>query len=67
MIAKVNTDENPEWAGEYGVQGIPTMMFLYDGDDLISEIASSLSFTGRIRTSQSLELSNSNMCVRMGR
>lgn len=31
IIAKVNTDENSEWAMQYGVQGIPTMMFIYDG------------------------------------
>lgn len=31
MIAKVNTDENPEWAIKYGVQGIPTMLFVKDG------------------------------------
>lgn len=31
VIAKVNTDENPEWAGKYGVQGIPTMMFFSGG------------------------------------
>jgi thioredoxin 1 len=31
IIAKVNTDENPEWATRYGVQGIPTMLFVYKG------------------------------------
>lgn len=31
VIAKVNTDENPSWAQQYGVQGIPTMLFLSDG------------------------------------
>jgi thioredoxin 1 len=31
IIAKVNTDENPEWAGRYGVQGIPTMLFVFNG------------------------------------
>ncbi len=30
-IAKVNTDENPEWATKYGVQGIPTMLFVANG------------------------------------
>ena len=30
-IAKVNTDENPEWAQKYGVQGIPTMLFVANG------------------------------------
>ncbi len=31
VIAKVNTDENPQWAQKFGVQGIPTMLFVYDG------------------------------------
>jgi thioredoxin 1 len=31
LIAKVNTDENPEWAQRYGVQGIPTMLFVSGG------------------------------------
>jgi len=30
-VAKVNTDENPDWAMKYGVQGIPTMLLIYDG------------------------------------
>jgi thioredoxin 1 len=31
VIAKVNTDENPEWAMKFGVQGIPTMLFIAKG------------------------------------
>jgi thioredoxin 1 len=31
IVAKVNTDENPEWAMKYGVQGIPTMLFISGG------------------------------------
>jgi thioredoxin 1 len=31
LIAKVNTDENPEWSGKFGVQGIPTMLFIFGG------------------------------------
>ena len=31
LIAKVNTDENPDWAMRYGVQGIPTMLFIANG------------------------------------
>jgi thioredoxin 1 len=31
LIAKVNTDENPQWAQSYNVQGIPTMLFIADG------------------------------------
>jgi thioredoxin 1 len=28
---KVNTDENPKWAMRYGVQGIPTLLFVSIG------------------------------------
>lgn len=31
IVAKVNTDEHPEWATRYGVQGIPTMLFVSNG------------------------------------
>ncbi len=31
VIAKVNTDEEQKYAMEYGVQGIPTMIFVNDG------------------------------------
>lgn len=32
VIAKVNTDENFEWATKFGVQSIPTMLFVKDGE-----------------------------------
>jgi thioredoxin 1 len=31
IVAKVNTDENQEWASRYGVQGIPTILFVFNG------------------------------------
>jgi thioredoxin len=31
IVAKVNTDDNPEWASKFGVQGIPTMLFVSGG------------------------------------
>lgn len=31
IVAKVNTDDNPEWASKFGVQGIPTMLFFSNG------------------------------------
>ena len=31
IVAKVNTDENQIFATQYGVQGIPTMLFIYEG------------------------------------
>jgi thioredoxin 1 len=41
-IAKVDTDKNPEWAMKYGVQGIPTLLFIKDGQvkDTIVGVAS---------------------------
>jgi thioredoxin 1 len=31
VVAKVNTDDNPEWATKYNVQGIPTMLLVANG------------------------------------
>ncbi|HBF41561.1 MAG TPA: thioredoxin [Anaerolineaceae bacterium] len=31
VVAKVNTDEDYLWAQKYGVQGIPTMLFIANG------------------------------------
>ena len=31
IIAKVNTDEDYQWAALFGVQGIPTLLFISDG------------------------------------
>ncbi|MCJ7703388.1 MAG: thioredoxin [Anaerolineales bacterium] len=31
VIAKVNTDDSPQWAQKFNVQGIPTMLFVADG------------------------------------
>ena len=31
VVAKVNTDEHQMWASQYGVQGIPTMLFVAGG------------------------------------
>jgi len=31
IVAKVNTDENSKWASQFGVQGIPTLLFIKDG------------------------------------
>lgn len=32
-VAKVNTDENPQWAMQYGVRGIPTLLFIWKGHE----------------------------------
>jgi thioredoxin 1 len=33
IVAKVNTDENGELAGSFGIQGIPTMILFKDGKE----------------------------------
>jgi thioredoxin 1 len=34
IVAKVDTDSNPDWAQKYGVQGIPTMLFISKGKEI---------------------------------
>ena len=31
LVAKVNTDQNQRWAARYGVQAIPTLLFVKSG------------------------------------
>lgn len=31
LVAKVNTDNHSVWANKFGVQGIPTMLFMAEG------------------------------------
>ncbi len=38
LIAKVNTDEDYQWAIKYGVQGIPTMLFISNGKVLKRQV-----------------------------
>ena len=33
-VAKVNTDENPDWAGRLGIMGIPTLIFFKRGREV---------------------------------
>ncbi len=34
VIAKVNTDENVRWAGQFGIQGIPTLIIFKNGEEV---------------------------------
>jgi thioredoxin len=38
MVAKVNTDENQTWMMRYGIQGIPTMLFISRGKLVDSQV-----------------------------
>lgn len=49
-VAKVNTDDNSQWAMKYGVQGIPTMLFVKDGEevDRVVGASSAATYTSKI-------------------
>tara|TARA_B100000745_G_C20052106_1_gene358835 strand:- start:9 stop:353 length:345 start_codon:yes stop_codon:yes gene_type:complete len=49
-IAKINTDDNPQRAIEYGVQGIPTILFIKGGEevDRIVGAGSAETYQGKI-------------------
>jgi thioredoxin 1 len=38
IVAKVNTDDNPKWAIDFGVQGIPTMLFVSGGKVIHTQV-----------------------------
>ena len=38
IFAKVNTDEHSQWAQRYGVQGIPTMLFVAGGKAIHTQV-----------------------------
>lgn len=31
VVAKVNTDDHAEWMQKFGIQGIPTLLFVFNG------------------------------------
>lgn len=38
VVAKVNTDENQTWMTRYGIQGIPTILFISNGNVVDSQV-----------------------------
>lgn len=38
LVAKINVDKDQEWASRYGVQGIPTTLFVYKGNILHRQV-----------------------------
>ena len=38
IVAKVNTDDHPQWAMQYGIQGIPTMLFVAEGEVVHTQV-----------------------------
>jgi thioredoxin 1 len=56
IVAKVNTDENPDWATRYGVQGIPTMLFVYKGKIVHRQVGAAPESAIRETVSQFLDV-----------
>jgi thioredoxin 1 len=60
VVAKVNTDDNPEWAMKYGVQGIPTMLFISGGKIIHRQVGAMPERMLRQAVSQFLEVAEQN-------
>lgn len=60
VVAKVNTDENAQWAGQYGVQGIPTMLFISGGKIVHRQVGALPERMLREAVTQFLEVAKSN-------
>jgi thioredoxin 1 len=60
VIAKVNTDENPQWAQQFGVQGIPTMLFVAGGKVVHRQVGALPERMLREAVGQFLEVANQN-------
>ena len=60
IIAKVNTDDDSEWAQKYGVQGIPTMLFVNNGEVVRQQVGAMPEPTLRTMVDQFLDLVNNN-------
>jgi thioredoxin 1 len=60
VVAKVNTDDNPEWAQKYGVQGIPTMLFIADGKIVHRQVGALPERMLRETVAQFLEVAQQN-------
>jgi len=58
LVAKVNTDESPEYAMKYGVQGIPTMLFIFGGKIIHRQVGALPEPSIRDAVDQFLEVAN---------
>jgi thioredoxin 1 len=55
VIAKVNTDENPRWAMDFGVQGIPTLLFIVNGEVIDQQVGASSAPALKARVSEFID------------
>jgi thioredoxin 1 len=60
IVAKVNTDENPQWMEKYGIQGIPTMLFVAKGKILHQQVGALPEPMLRNLLTQFLEVAGTN-------
>ena len=60
VVAKVNTDNYPEWAQKYGVQGIPTMLFVAGGKIVHRQVGALPERMLREAVAQFLEVAGQN-------
>ncbi len=60
VVAKVNTDDNPDWAMKYGVQGIPTMLFIAGGKVVHRQVGALPERMLRETLTQFLEVAGNN-------
>jgi thioredoxin 1 len=60
IVAKVNTDNDPEWAQKYGVQGIPTLLFVAKGKIIHRQVGALPERMLRETVTQFLEVASQN-------
>ncbi len=59
IVAKVNTDEDSQYAQQYGVQGIPTILFISGGKVIHRQVGSAPESTIRTAVDEFLAAVNS--------
>jgi thioredoxin 1 len=56
VVVKVNTDESSDWAGRFGIQGIPTLLFVARGKIIHRQVGALLEGSLRDLVEQFLEV-----------
>ena len=60
VVAKVNTDEDNQWSIKYGVQGIPTLLFVANGKIVHRQVGALPERMLREAVTQFLEVAKQN-------
>ncbi len=56
VIAKVNTDENQQWASKYGIMSIPSLLFIQNGKIIHQQVGAAPERVLREAITQFLEV-----------